>query len=162
MSDAQTIDAAIDAAAELCRRFEGLRTRPYLCPAGVPTIGYGSTRYADGRRVQMSDPAITADAAEALLALTLRRDYLPAVLRLCPVLTGHPMRLAAITDWAYNLGAGNLESSTLRRVINAGDWGAVPAQLRRWVNAGGKRLAGLVARREAEIAVWVRDDARED
>ena len=59
------IDAAVQIASVLCRRFEGLFLRPYLCPAGVPTIGYGATYYRDGRRVKLSDPAITR-ALEAL------------------------------------------------------------------------------------------------
>jgi lysozyme len=136
-------------AAALCRRFEGCYLRPYLCPAGVATVGFGATHYVDGRPVRMSDPAITRDAAERMLLLQLERTYMPAVLALCPGLEG--ARLAAITDFAFNLGTGALRASTLRRRINAGDWGAVPGELRRWVRGGGRVLRGLVLRREAEI-----------
>lgn len=141
---------ALQLAAALCRRFEGLRLRPYLCPAGVPTIGYGSTRYADGTAVRLTDPAISQAQAEALLLLDLRTVRLPAVRRLCPGVDT-PGRLAALIDFAYNLGVGNLSASTLRRRVNAGDWPAVPAELRRWVRAAGVVLPGLVARREAEV-----------
>lgn len=145
-------DMAVDLACGLCRRFEGLYLRPYLCPAGVPTIGYGSTRYLDGRAVQLTDPAISPETAERLLQVTVRRTYLPAVLTLCPgVADAH--QLAALIDWTYNLGAGNLRASTLRRKVNAGDWDAVPAELRKWVRGGGRVLRGLVLRREAEVAV---------
>jgi len=140
---------AVEMAAALCRRFEGCYLQPYLCPAGVPTIGYGATHYVDGRPVRLGDPAITRDAAERMLVLQLERTYMPAVLALCPGLDG--ARLAALTDFAFNLGVGALRTSTLRRRVNAGDWAAVPGELRRWVRGGGRVLRGLVLRREAEI-----------
>ena len=139
-------------AAALCRRFEGLRLTPYLCPAGVPTIGYGATRYLDGRPVLLTDPAVSREAAERLLALQLERIYMPAVLRLCPG-ADTPERQAALTDVTFNLGAGALRASTLRRRVNAGDWAAVPGELRKWVRGGGRVLRGLVLRREAEICL---------
>ena len=148
--DAADQPEALRLAAALCRRFEGLYLRPYVCPAGVPTIGYGSTRYPDGRSVRLTDPPITEDQAEAMLLHDLRTVRLPEVRRLCPSIDT-PGRLAAVLDFAFNLGNGALASSTLRRRINAGDWGAVPDQLRRWVFAGGRRLNGLVRRREAEV-----------
>lgn len=147
-----TTEQAVGVAAALCRRFEGCRLRPYLCPAGVPTIGYGSTRYLDGRLVQLTDAPVTTAQAEQLLLAALRMVYLPAVLALCPGVAD-PNRLAALTDFTYNLGAGNLRSSTLRRKVNAGDWDTVPTELRKWVRGGGRVLLGLVARREAEAAL---------
>jgi len=143
-------DDAIQIAAALCRRFEGLYLRPYLCPAGVATIGYGSTAWPDGRPVRLTDPPITEAQAEAMLLHDLRTVRLPAVRRLCPG-ADRPGRLAALLDFAFNLGAGALAASTLRREVNAGRWDAVPGQLRRWVMAGGRRLRGLVLRREAEV-----------
>ena len=144
--------SAVDICAELCRRFEGFYPSPYLCPAGVPTIGFGATYYADGRRVSLSDPPISREAAERLLLLQIERVYLPAVLRLCPKLAYEsPGRLGAILDFCFNLGSGNLSASTLRRKINEGDWAAVPAELRKWVRAKGIALKGLILRREAEI-----------
>lgn len=140
----------VELAAALCRRFEGFYSAPYICPAGVPTVGYGATAYLDGRRVQLTDPPISREAAERLLMLSLQRHYLPAVLRLCPG-ADTPERRAVLLDFAFNLGAGNLKASTLRKCVNSGEWHRVPEQLRRWVNGGGKRLPGLVARREAEI-----------
>jgi len=143
---------AVEVAAALCRRFEGFYSAPYLCPAGVPTIGYGATHYLDGRPVRLTDPPISREAAERLLLLMVRRTYLPAVLALCPgVHDAH--RLAALVDFCFNLGPGNLRASTLRRRVNAGDWDAVPAELRRWVMGGGRVLRGLVLRRDAEAAL---------
>ena len=145
---------AVAIAAALARRFEGLYLSPYLCPAGVATIGFGSTYYEDGTRVQLDDPPITRARAEAMLLHMVRTVYLPAVLRLCPALvTATPERLAAIIDFAFNLGAGKLKASTLRRRVNAGQWDQVPAELRKWVNGGGRRLTGLVRRREVEVAL---------
>ena len=98
----------------------------------------------------MLDPIITAQRAEQLLQWHVRRVYLPAVLKLCPGVTD-PGRLAALIDFTFNLGSGNLKASALRRKVNAGDWDAVPAELRKWVRANGRTLRGLVLRREAEI-----------
>lgn len=138
-------------AIDLCKRFEGLMSKPYLCPAGVPTIGYGSTYYAGGKKVSMDDAPISKEEAEKLLKHELYETYLPETLRLCPVLAQHPRRLNAIVDFCYNLGAGNLKRSTLRSRINAQDWLGAEDELRKWVKSGGVVLPGLVARREAEI-----------
>lgn len=143
---------AVQVAAALARRFEGLYLTPYLCPAGVPTIGYGATYYQDGTRVQLTDPAITRERAEALLLWMVRTVYLPAVLKLCPGVD-NPQRLAALIDFTFNLGASQLKASTLRRRVNAGEWDAVPDELRKWVRGGGRVLRGLVIRREAEAAL---------
>ncbi|WP_013207964.1 lysozyme [Ralstonia solanacearum] len=141
-------------AVDLAKRFEGFhrmakldptRAHPYVCPAGYWTIGYG----------HLCDPAhppITVAQAEAYLAADLV-TALNATLRCCPVLATEPMRLSAIVDFTFNLGAGRLQTSTLRRRINQRDWIAAAAELRRWVYGGGKVLPGLFARREAEVAL---------
>ena len=129
--------------------FEGLRLRPYLCPAGVPTIGYGTTRYPDGRRVTLADPPIAEDQASAYLMHDMTGSV-SAAARICPVLAMYPNRWGAIADFVYNLGAGNFQASTLRRRINQEDWEEAARELRKWVYAGGKKLHGLVLRREAE------------
>ncbi len=146
------MDQAVQVAAALARRFEGLYLTPYLCPAGVPTIGYGATYYENGVRVQLTDPPITREYADALLLWMVQTTYLPAVLRLCPG-ANTPGRLAALIDFTFNLGAGQLRASTLRRKVNAGAWDDVPAELRKWVRGGGRVLRGLVLRREAECVV---------
>jgi lysozyme len=143
---------AVQVAAALARRFEGLRLSPYLCSAGVPTIGFGATYYEDGTRVTLRDPPITRERAEALLLWMIRTVYLPAVVKLCPSVD-KPERIAALIDFTFNLGVGRLKSSTLRKRVNAGDWDAVPAELRKWTRGGGVVLRGLVIRREAEISL---------
>lgn len=134
------------------RRFEGFYARPYLCPAGVPTIGFGNTYYEDGSLVTLSDPPITRDRAEALLLWTVANVYLPQAIKLCPGVDA-PERLAAILDFTYNLGGTALKNSTLRRKVNAGDWDAVPAEFMKWNKAGGRVLRGLTLRREAEVSL---------
>jgi lysozyme len=146
------IDIAILVALALMRRFEGLYLTPYLCSAGVPTIGYGATYYEDGTRVTLFDAAITKERAEALLIWMVQTVYLPTVMRLCPGIDS-PNRLAALIDFTFNLGGNALKNSSLRRKVNAGMWSAVPTELRKWVMAAGRRLRGLVIRREAEAAL---------
>lgn len=85
-----------------------------------------------------------------------------ATLRYCPVLAAKPEgRLAAIVDFAFNLGAGRLQTSTLRRRVNQLDWSAATSELRRWIYGGGKVLPGLVARREAEVMLVAPDLTRQ-
>ena len=144
------------AAINLAKRFEGFERRvkrgteiaavPYVCPAGFWTIGYG----------HLCDPKhlpITEAEAEVYLARDLQ-TALAATLRYCPVLaTGPDERLAAIVDFTFNLGAGRLQTSTLRRRINQRDWDSAAKELGRWVRGGGRVLPGLLLRREAEAAL---------
>lgn len=149
----------LELAAELCRRFEGFKSKPYLCPAGVPTIGYGSTYYADGRKVTLQDPPMDEPTARALLMTELAHTYAPAVIRQCPNLLvlaakGDIGKLNAIVDFCYNLGVGRLQTSTLKRKINEQDWEGAKEQLKLWTRGGGKVLNGLVKRRDAECALF--------
>ena len=144
--------APITRALPVITRFEGFRSRPYMCSAGVWTVGLGSTRYLDGQPVRPTDPPITREHAYALAVEQLRRDYLPAVLRLCPGIDSYD-RLAGVLSFTYNVGAGALQASTLRRRINAGDWPGAQAEMRRWVRGGGRVLPGLVTRRAIEAGL---------
>ena len=138
-----------DRAKILIRFFEGFRPAPYLCPAGVPTIGYGSTHYEDGQAVTLSDPPIDSDRAERLLELEIVR-CLPGVLSMAPVLGSFPDSRDAIIDFIYNLGSGRFRQSTLRRRIAEQDWEGAKVELAKWVWGGGRRLPGLIRRRAAE------------
>jgi len=147
--------AVPQAAIDLAKRFEGFhrvprvdpgRAHPYVCPAGYWTIGYG--HLCDPKH-----PPITEAEAEGFLAADLK-TALNATLRYCPVLATEPEgRLAAIVDFTFNLGAGRLQTSTLRRRLNQRDWPSAASELRRWVYGGGKVLPGLVIRRAAETAL---------
>ena len=140
----------LELAAALCRKFEGFKSKPYLCPAGVPTIGFGSTHYRDGRKVTLEDASMSELDARALLMIELEHTYLPGVLRNCPILITDVRKCNAIVDYAYNLGIGRLQTSTLKRKINARDWKGAAEQLMLWTKGGGKVLRGLVERRKAE------------
>ena len=150
-------------AIDLAKRFEGFhrvpkndplrRAHPYICPAGFWTIGFGHLCRQD-------HPPITGAEAEVYLAQDLM-TALTATLRYCPVLaTESDFRLAAIVDFTFNLGAGRLQTSTLRRRLNQRDWTGASSELKRWVIGGGKVLSGLVARRCAEAALMHRDSLR--
>lgn len=136
----------------LCRRFEGLFLRPYRCPAGVWTIGMGATTYLDGRAVKPTDPPISPAGAERLLDRQVMGTYLPATIRLCPTADTFG-RLAALTDFAFNLGPTRLKGSTLRRRVLAGDWDGACDELVKWTRGGGRVLPGLVLRRAAGVAL---------
>ncbi len=144
------LPVAIAVATALGERWEGFRSAPYLCPAGIPSIGFGATYYENGVRVTLNDPPITRERAARLLAWHILRMYLPATMHLCPNIDT-PERLGSITDFCLNLGSGSLRSSNLRKKILANDWVAVPAELRKWTKANGKILRGLMLRREDEI-----------
>lgn len=141
---------ALETVASLCRTFEGISLKPYKCPAGVPTIGFGSTMYANGTLVTLKDPPITLAQANELLMLTLVRDYYTGVVKLSPNLLRYSNKLAAIVDFAYNCGVPRYRSSTLRKCIEREEWEEAKIQIMKWTRGSGKVLPGLVRRRQAE------------
>jgi lysozyme len=139
---------------QMCILFEGVYLKPYLCPAGIPTIGIGTIRYENGQRVSLTDPPITRQRAEELLMWELQKDCVPRVLKLCSNLPSWGNgAFAAILDFTYNLGSGNLASSTLRQKILANDKDGAKSELMKWVKGGGKVLPGLLRRRTAEASL---------
>jgi len=150
------VSSTTPALTRLVKTFEGFHRQvvsrdtpqavPYLCPAGYWTLGYG--RLVPEDHAPISEPTASAWLAHDLL------KFSAAVMRLIDV----PLTLGqfdALTSWTYNLGPGRLRSSTLRRVLNDGEYGEVPEQMRRWVYGGGVKLGGLILRREAEVSLWV-------
>lgn len=140
-------------AAALCRRFEGLSLKPYICPAGYPTIGYGTVYKPGGIKVTMQDEPITKETAEEWLMHELQHTYAAGVMRLCPGLIANERAFNATVDFTYNLGVGRLQTSTLRRKLNECDWDGAKDELKKWVRGGGRVLPGLVKRRDAEAAL---------
>lgn len=145
----QTNQAGVD----LIKEFEGFRSEAYLCPADVWTIGYGHTK-----GVQPGD-VVTAEEAEDLLREDLAWAEKAVWAAVEVPLTDD--QFAALVSFTFNLGEGALRSSTLLRRLNAGEHEAVPSELMRWNKAGGKVLAGLTRRREAEGALWGSEAAEE-
>ena len=135
---------------DLIKQFEGFSPTVYICPAGYPTIGYGHVVKTQERE-QFAD-GITTEQAETLLRQDVQTAE-RAVLRLItvPLTDG---QFDALVSFTFNLGAGALQRSTLRRRVNRGDHAAVPAEFRKWVWAGGKKLEGLVRRRVEEVNLY--------
>ena len=139
---------------DLIKHFEGLSLKPYLDSVGVATIGYGTTRYPDGRSVSINDPVISGDQAEDLMIndANKRLTSIEGMLQV-PV---NDNELAALVSLAYNIGLSALQKSTLLRLLNTGsERQAVADQFLRWNKAGGKELAGLTRRRQAERSLFV-------
>lgn len=142
-----------DAGVSLIKTFEGFRAKPYRCPAGIPTIGYGATFYPDGRKVSMNDPAITEARATELLRNMLD-GFERGVLRLVAVpLAQH--EFDALVSFAYNVGIEALAGSTLLKRLNANDKKGAADQFLRWNRADGRAMSGLTRRREAERAMFL-------
>ena len=134
----------------LIKRFEGFEPEIYVCPGGWSTIGYGHV-VREGERERFAD-GIGEAAAEELLRLDVETAE-RAVLRLiCVPLEDR--QFDALCSFTFNLGAGALQRSTLRRKVNREEHGDVPHEFGRWVWAGGRRLRGLVRRREAEAGLY--------
>lgn len=140
-------------AAELATPFEGLSLIAYRDPVGFWTQGFGRLMSRDLDADPSQWPPIEEETAHRWLEEDMLRA-LRSVRRLIVV----PLTVnqeAALVDFVYNCGGGNLQASTLRRVVNREEHEAAPAQLRRWVYARGRKLRGLVRRREAEANLYL-------
>lgn len=132
----------------IIKTFEGWSPSVYVCPAGVPTIGYGSIWSLDGKRVTMDHPNISKSEGQILLQRELHH-----IQRAIGQLVNVPLntnQYSALASWTFNLGSGRLQSSTLRRKLNRGDYDGASAEFPKWRRAGGKILKGLVIRRAEE------------
>lgn len=132
---------------EVLKRFEGLQLKAYFCPAGVLTIGYGST----GPHVKMGMEITPAEAEKLLLDDVARFESAVNRLVKVPLTQG---QFDALVCFSYNIGIGAFEKSTLLSVLNMGRYGEVISQFKRWNKVKGHVVNGLVNRREAEIGLW--------
>ena len=138
---------------ELIKAFEGLVTQSYFCPAGYLTIGYGHLVKEDE-----DFGIINETKATKLLAADLATAE-NAVSRLIPIALSNRQN-DALVSFTFNLGAGALQASTLRKRLISGDLGDIPYQLSRWTIAGGRKLQGLVLRRAAEARLFITGEWR--
>lgn len=132
-----------DCAVSIIERFEGLSLETYECPVGKLTIGYGHTG---------DDVYEGLVISEAVAEDLLRKDMESAAADVLRLVTA-PLsdnEFGALISFTFNLGAGNLASSTLLKLLNRHKYAEAADQFPRWVFAGGKRLEGLVSRRNAE------------
>lgn len=146
---------ALSEAVALAKQFEGFSADPYLCPAGVATIGYGSTSYLDGRKVTLADRPVSKAEAELLL-IQVMTSVCTSVLKASPTVATNTNVWAALADFVYNLGIARYRSSTLRKRVDEKDFTAAGEELLRWTRAGGRVLPGLVKRRQAERELMLR------
>lgn len=163
------------AGADLMHRYEGCRNKPYLCPAHIWTIGYGHVLYQEQIRLPMvrkegytgmirsEYPLKSEDSRvwskqeiEELFAADVE-TFERGVLRLVPGSAGRQGSFDALVSISFNFGLGNLQRSTIRMKANRGDWEGAAEAFMVWTKGGGKVLPGLVKRREAEKALFLRD-----
>lgn len=129
---------------DLIKRFEGCKLKAYLCPAGVWTCGWGAT----GKDVT---PTTVWNQAKADARLNQDAEtFLIAASNESPVLWFDERKQSAIADFCFNLGMSRYKASTLKRKVNAGDWEGAQEELQKWVWGGGRKLPGLILRRQAE------------
>jgi lysozyme len=140
---------------EFIARFEGFRSKLYNDPAGHCTIGYGHLVHR-GRCNGSEPPAFRVGISRQHAAELLRSDAAAAVAAVNDHVTVrlNQAQRDALTSLAYNIGTGGFQGSRLLRRLNAGSYGAVPQELMRWVYAGGRKLPGLVTRRQAEAKLF--------
>lgn len=141
-----------DEGLSILKESEGLRLSAYLCPAGIWTIGYGSTRLG-GKPVKAGD-AITAEQAEAQLRADL--GVFERFVSGCVTVPLTANQFSALVCLVYNIGTGAFAASTLLKRLNAGAYGLVADEFPKWCKAGGKPLPGLKIRRGKERALFLK------
>ena len=138
---------------DLIKQFEGLSLKPYVCSGGINTIGYGNTYYTNGNKVNLTDPPITKQQAEELLRFSLS-TYEKAVDSFCRDDISQS-QFDALVSFAYNLGVGALQKSTLIKKVNANPKDVTIAdEFMKWNKANGTVLKGLTKRRQAEANLY--------
>jgi len=138
---------------DLIKKYEGFSKVPYLCPAGVPTIGFGSTFYPDGKKVTIVDKPISEQQATQMLILVVDNFAIKVTKLLSKQLSENQFN--AIVSFAYNVGVGAFSKSTLLKKINANPSDkTIRDEFLKWNKAGGKVLNGLVKRRLEESDLY--------
>lgn len=137
-------------AIDIVKEFEGYRNKAYQCSAGVWTIGYGTTR-VNGVPVKKGDTCTPEEADEYIM--TDLQNFLTSIEEHIKIELSQN-QIDALLCFAYNVGTGAFAKSTLLKKVNAGDFAAVPAEFLKWNKAGGKVVAGLTRRRQAEADLF--------
>ncbi|NBW12537.1 MAG: lysozyme [Caulobacteraceae bacterium] len=154
-----------DAAKAMIKHHEGVRTRPYRCPALLWTVGVGhvidpshiAVKYEERRTLPIPDGwdrSLTMGEVDAILSQDLAR-FERGVARLCPAATSHQGQFDALVSFAFNVGLGNLQRSSIRMRYNRGDIEGAADAFLMWTKAAGKVLRGLVKRRNDERALFL-------
>ena len=136
----------------LLEQFEGLRLEAYLDSAGIATIGWGSIKYPNGNKVKLGDKITKAQAKE--YKLHDLKEFESTVNTSVKVhLTQN--QYDALVSISYNIGSNAFKNSTLLKKLNSGDYKGAAEQFLAWNKAGGKKVQGLVNRREAERKLFL-------
>ncbi len=138
---------------DLIKEFESFRAKPYLCPSQKATIGFGSTYYPDGKKVTLQDKEITEEKAFEILEYIANKDFGSNINKVVKVPLNQN-QFDALVSFAYNIGNGNFNSSTLLRWLNQGNYKEASMQLLRWDKSKGIVLNGLTKRRKSEKALF--------
>lgn len=137
----------------LIKKYEGLSLKPYKCPAGLATIGYGATYYPNGIKVKLTDKPISEYEASTMLSNMLRHYEIAVDSYTRDDITQG--QFDALVSFAYNCGLGNLKSSTLLKKVNANpNDPTIRQEFLKWNKGGGKVLAGLTKRRTEEADLY--------
>lgn len=136
----------------LIKKYEGFRSKPYKCPAGIWTIGYGSTFYINGEKVSQHDSEISETFASELLENVVN-DFAIKIDRLIKV-SLNQNQFDALVSFTYNVGIGAFSKSTLLKKLNNADFDGASKEFKRWNKANGKVLNGLVNRRNDESKLF--------
>ena len=139
----------------LIKEFEGFSANAYLCPAKIPTIGWGNTYYPNGKKVTMNDAPITKEYATEMLSYIAQKDFGDKIIPLLKV-NINQNQYDALVSFCYNLGIGNFKSSTLLKKINNKDFIGASLEFEKWNKAGGKVLSGLTRRRLKEKELFLK------
>ena len=139
---------------ELIKEFEGFSANAYLCPAKIPTIGYGNTFWQDGRKVRLGEQISKTKALE-LLEFVANKDFANKIFPLIKVEVNQN-QFDAMTSLAYNIGVGAFSNSTLLKKVNAKDFAGAGDEFLKWDKSGGQRLFGLTRRRQSEKELFLR------
>ena len=137
----------------IIKKYEGFSGKPYLCPAGIPTIGYGSTYYPDGHNVKLTDANIT-EAKATEIVMGILNKYEVAVNRYAqkPI---NQNQFDALVSFTYNLGMENLRTSTLMKKLNINpNDPTIKDEFLKWTRSNGVVLAGLKKRRAEEAQLY--------
>ena len=138
---------------DLIKEFESFKSKPYLCPSQKATIGYGLTYYPDGKKVTLQDKEITEEKAFEILEYIANKDFGSNIKKVVKVPLNQN-QFDALVSFAYNIGNGNFNSSTLLRWLNQGNYKEASLQLLRWDKSKGIVLNGLTKRRKSEKALF--------
>lgn len=139
---------------KLIKKFEGLSLKPYLCRAGIPTIGFGNTFYENMKKVTLQDETITEERADSLFNFLVTTNFVNVVNRLV-IVDINQNQFDALVSFVYNLGSGNFEKSTLLKKVNQEDFIGASLEFEKWNRASGKVLSGLTKRRLAEKELFL-------